>query len=66
VVTALVATVLTLIAAPLSALRWRRREASRVAGFGIFAALSSIAGVLFNNIDYAILGARLPATEVGF
>ena len=66
VVTALVATVLTLITAPLAAVRWRRREASRVAGFGIFAALSSVAGVLFNNIDYAILGARLPAREVGF
>jgi len=61
-----VGSALTLLAAPLAAPRWRRRGASRIASFGIWAALATVAGTLFTNIDYAILGARLPPQEVGF
>ena len=66
IATALVATALTLIAAPPGAARWRRREARRVASFGAFAALTGVTGTLFTNIDYMILGARLSPREVGF
>jgi O-antigen/teichoic acid export membrane protein len=64
--TAIVGTVYTLLAAPLAVPRWRRSEARRVAGFGAFAALASVTGTLYNNVDYAILGARLRPQEVGF
>jgi lipopolysaccharide exporter len=65
VATAFVGTVLTLLVSRLQAPRWRRREAARVASFGAFAALAAVTGTMFSNIDYVILGARLPAREVG-
>jgi lipopolysaccharide exporter len=64
--TALVGTTLALLSAPPTGVRWRRREASRIAHFGAFAALVGVTGTLQVNIDYMILGARLPARQVGF
>jgi len=66
VTAASVATVHTLLVAPLSRPRWRRGRAAHIASFGAFAALASATGTLFSNIDYAILGARLSPQEVGF
>ena len=66
VVSAWTGLALTLLASPLAVPRWRRRGAARVGSFGAYAALATVAGTTFTNIDYAILGARLPAQEVGF
>jgi O-antigen/teichoic acid export membrane protein len=66
VTTALVATIFTLLVAPLAVPRWRRQEARRVGGFGAFAALAAVTGTLYKNVDYAILGARLSPQEVGY
>ena len=64
--TAAVGTTLALIASPPSMPRWRRRHARHIASFGTFAGLVGVTGTLFVNIDYMILGARLPPREVGF
>ncbi len=66
VTTALVGTVLTLLASPPAVPRWRRAEAQRVAGFGAYAALGAVTATLYKNVDYAILGARLRPQEVGY
>lgn len=38
----------------------------RILGYGIPATLSGMLYILYSNIDYALLGARLPATQVGY
>jgi lipopolysaccharide exporter len=60
-----VGTGLTLLLAPVATPRWRRREAAQITSFGAFAAVASITGTIYSNIDYAILGARLTARDVG-
>jgi O-antigen/teichoic acid export membrane protein len=62
-----VATTLLLIAAsPPLAPRWSSRSQREITAFGIPAALTALVGTLFSNIDYAILAARLPATQAGY
>ena len=56
---------LLLAAAPVPSPRWSRRAGGVAAGFGIPAALAGLVEVLFRNIDYAILAARLSATATG-
>ena len=45
---------------------WNRRAARDVVGFGVPAAGFSLVAQAGRNVDYAILGARLPAAQVGF
>lgn len=45
--------------------RWSRRSQQRIAGFGLPAALAGLVEVLFRNVDYAILAARLSAATTG-
>jgi O-antigen/teichoic acid export membrane protein len=45
---------------------WHRREVGEIASFGVPAALASLVNVGFRNVDYAILGARTSAAQVGF
>jgi PST family polysaccharide transporter len=65
VATAAIATLLTVVSVPRVGLGWRRGHARDVAGVGVFAALSSLIYSLSRSIHYAILGARLPARDVG-
>ena len=45
--------------------RWSRSSQRRIAGFGLPAALAGLVEVLFRNVDYAILAARLSAATTG-
>jgi O-antigen/teichoic acid export membrane protein len=60
-----VSSLLLLIRAPAPLPRWSPRAQRQVAGFGLPAALAGLVEVLFRNVDYAILAARLSATTVG-
>jgi O-antigen/teichoic acid export membrane protein len=51
--------------APAPLPRWSRHAQRRVAGFGLPAAGAGLVEVLFRNVDYAILAARLTATTTG-
>lgn len=46
--------------------RWRPHHMRELLGFGLPATAAGFAGVWYRNIDYMILGARLPAVVVGF
>ena len=46
--------------------RWRPRQMRELLGFGLPATAAGFAGVWYRNIDYMILGARLPTRVVGF
>jgi O-antigen/teichoic acid export membrane protein len=46
--------------------RWRPRQMRELLRFGGPASLAGIAGVGYRNVDYLLLGARLPAVVVGF
>ena len=46
--------------------RWRSTAARQIAGFGVPATFASIVHALQENIDYAILAAKLPPAQVGF
>ena len=61
-----VRTLLLLGSVPLTAPRWRPRAMWEMARFGGPAALSSLAFSGIRNVDYAIVGARLGAAQVGF
>jgi O-antigen/teichoic acid export membrane protein len=65
VATATIATLLTVVSAPRVGFGWRRGHARDVAGVGLFAALTSLIFSLSRNAQYAILGTRLPARDVG-
>jgi lipopolysaccharide exporter len=54
------------LSTPLVLPRWHRRALGEVVGFGLPAAASSLADVAHRNVDYAILGGKLPAAQVGF
>lgn len=45
---------------------WSRRSQRRMTRFGLPAALAGLVEILFRNIDYAILAARLSAAATGF
>jgi O-antigen/teichoic acid export membrane protein len=45
--------------------RWHGRSALEIARFGLPAALAGLVQVLFENVDYWILGARLSAYQTG-
>lgn len=59
------ATVLLCLVSPPPRPGWSRASQRQIAAFGVPSALAGLAGVVFQNIDYAILAARLPATTVG-
>ena len=61
-----VATALFLASAPSALPRWRPSAARDVAVFGLPAALASLVHASFRNVDYAIIGARLSAAQLGF
>jgi O-antigen/teichoic acid export membrane protein len=65
VASATVATLATVVSAPRVGLRWRRSQARDIVSVGVFASLSSATVSLSRNIQYAILGARWPARDVG-
>jgi lipopolysaccharide exporter len=46
--------------------RWRPREMRELLRFGGPASVAGLAGVGYRNVDYLLLGARLPAVAVGF
>ena len=50
---------------PTSAAPLVKRAQRRIAGFGLPAALAGLVEVLFRNVDYAILAARLSAATTG-
>jgi O-antigen/teichoic acid export membrane protein len=45
---------------------WHRKEGRELIRFGVPAAAAGFAGVSYRNVDYMILGARLPSVIVGF
>ncbi len=45
--------------------RWSLHAQRRVGGFGLPAALAGLVEVMFRNVDYVILAARLSATTTG-
>jgi O-antigen/teichoic acid export membrane protein len=51
--------------APAPLPRWHGRAQREIGGFGLPAALAGLVGVLFRNVAYAILAARLSATQTG-
>jgi O-antigen/teichoic acid export membrane protein len=65
VASAVVATLLTVVSAPRVGFAWHRAQARDITGVGVFAALSTLVLSLSRNVHYAILGARLPAPDVG-
>ena len=46
--------------------RWRPKQMRELLRFGLPASAAGIAGVTYSNVDYMILGARLPSVIVGF
>ncbi len=46
--------------------RWHPRHMRELLGFGMPATAAGFAGVTYRNVDYMILGARLPSVMVGF
>jgi O-antigen/teichoic acid export membrane protein len=56
---------LLLAAAPTPLPRWHASSQREIGGFGVPAALAGLVDVLFRNVDYAIVAARLPATQTG-
>jgi O-antigen/teichoic acid export membrane protein len=57
---------LLLASGPRAAPRWHARPAGDLAGFGIPACVASLAYTAFQNVDYAIVAARLSAAQTGF
>lgn len=58
-------TVLLFACAPSPAPRWHRSAQRDIGSFGMPAALAGLVGVLFRNVGYAILAARLTPTQTG-
>lgn len=63
--TAGVAALLLFASAPSPLPGWHARSQRDISAFGIPAALAGMVHVLFNNVDYAILAARLTAAQTG-
>ncbi len=62
---ALLTAALLILVAPPPLPRWHRRSQRDIGSFGLNAALAGLVDVMFRNVDYAILAARLPAAQVG-
>ncbi len=60
-----VRSLLLLAAAPPPAPRLHLRAQREIGAFGVPAALAGLVDVMFRNVDYAILAARLPAAQTG-
>ena len=60
-----VRSLLLLAAAPPPAPRLRLSAQREIGAFGVPAALAGLIDVMFRNVDYAILAARLPAAQTG-
>lgn len=60
-----IASVLLVIVAPPSRPRWRRQELAEISRFGAPASAAGLLYVAITNVDYAVLAARLSATQVG-
>jgi len=58
-------TVLLFACAPSPAPRWHLRAQREIGGFGLPAAMAGLVGVLFRNVGYAILAARLSPAQTG-
>jgi lipopolysaccharide exporter len=54
------------VSAPYLRPGWQPGAARELFGFGVPVALSALVGAGFRNVDYAILGAKLGAAQVGF
>jgi lipopolysaccharide exporter len=61
-----VSSVLLLVSEPLPLPRWHPAAVRDLAGFGVPAYAASLAYTVFQNVDYAIVAARLNATQAGF
>lgn len=57
---------LLLASVPFVPPRWRWQEMRDAASFGVPTALASLTSVAYRNVDYAIVGAKLGAAQVGF
>jgi lipopolysaccharide exporter len=66
IVAGVVTLVMLLAVTPLSLPRWRPREARELLSFGVPAALAGFTWVAQRNVDYAILGIRVPPVVVGY
>jgi PST family polysaccharide transporter len=62
---AAVARAATVASAPRAGLRWHGPAAREVLASGAFASATALTAALSRNVHYAILGARLPAQDVG-
>jgi O-antigen/teichoic acid export membrane protein len=60
-----IGTALLCAAAPAPLPRWHRGSQREISGFGVPAALAGLVDVMFRNVDYAIVAARLPAAQTG-
>ncbi len=65
-VTTAVATLLVALRAPLPLPRWQRGGLRKLASFGMASGLSAVTAVGFRNVDFAIIGARLNAVQLGY
>jgi O-antigen/teichoic acid export membrane protein len=65
VITTAIASLLLIVAAPPSRPRWRSQELAEISRFGSPAAAAGVLYVAISNVDYAVLAARLSATQVG-
>jgi O-antigen/teichoic acid export membrane protein len=65
VITTAIASLLLVVAAPPSRPRWRSQELAEISRFGSPAAAAGVLYVAISNVDYAVLAARLSATQVG-
>lgn len=65
-VTTTVATLLLALRAPLPLPRWQRGGLRELASFGMAAGLSAVTATGFRNVDFAIIGARLNAVQLGY
>ncbi|HEV7482618.1 MAG TPA: oligosaccharide flippase family protein [Solirubrobacterales bacterium] len=63
--TTALASLLLVLAAPPSRPRWRSQELAEISRFGSPAAAAGVLYVAISNVDYAVLAARLSATQVG-
>jgi O-antigen/teichoic acid export membrane protein len=60
-----IASLLLVASAPFSRPRWHAREFSEISRFGAPASGAGVLYVAITNVDYAVLAARLSATQVG-
>jgi PST family polysaccharide transporter len=64
--TSVVSTIQLSLRAPLPRPAWRRAELGDLASFGLASGMSAVAGRAFRNVDFAIIGASMSATALGF